>query len=88
MSAVGLAVVVLWTPIRAYTDRERARRRGLYRRIQAEYREMPGLSLTVAQAARLLGVSRDLCTRLLNELAKRGVLQAGERGYRLRGQLR
>jgi Fic family protein len=84
MSAVGLALVVLWTPIRAYAGRERARRRGLYRRIQDEYREMPGLSLTVAQAAKLFGVQRDMCTRLLNELAERGVLQAGERGYRLR----
>jgi hypothetical protein len=83
ISTVGLAVVVLWEPVRAYAGRQRARR-GLLRRIQAEYREMPGLSLTVEQAVKLFGVQRDICARLLNQLVERGLLQTGERGYRLR----
>ena len=32
--------------------------RDLTRRAQAEYREMPGLSLTLAQAQRLWGIDR------------------------------
>ena len=37
-------------------------------RIRAEYLEMPGLRLTLAQAQRLYGVERALCQRLLDTL--------------------
>jgi hypothetical protein len=37
-------------------------------RIRAEYLEMPGLRLTVAQAQRLCGVERALCQRVLDML--------------------
>ena len=37
-------------------------------RIRAEYREMPGLRLTVAQVRRLCGVERALCQRVLDAL--------------------
>jgi len=36
--------------------------------IQAEYLEMPGLCLTLAQAARLWNVDRDTCLRELASL--------------------
>ena len=37
-------------------------------RIQGEYVEMPGLSLTTAQAQRLWGLERDVCDALLGAL--------------------
>jgi hypothetical protein len=39
-------------------------------RIQGEFREMPGLQLTVAQAQRLWGLDRAACEQLLNVLVK------------------
>ena len=38
------------------------------RRAQAEFREMPGLKLTEAQAARLLSFDRALCHEVLTAL--------------------
>lgn len=43
-------------------------------RIRAEYREMPGLSLTVQQAARLLGAQLSVCQTVLQSLVADGVL--------------
>ena len=43
-------------------------------RIQAEYLEMPGLRLTVPQAARLCKVDRETCLRLLASLVETGFL--------------
>ena len=37
-------------------------------RLRAEYLDMPGLRLTVAQARRLCGVERALCQRMLDAL--------------------
>ena len=37
-------------------------------RIQGEYLEMPGLRLTGAQAQRLWGLERDVCSALLGAL--------------------
>jgi hypothetical protein len=49
-------------------------------RVRAEYREMPGLSLTVQQAARLLGVQPMICQTVLQELVVDGVLYSTPRG--------
>ena len=38
------------------------------RRAQAEFREMPGLTLTEAQAARLLSFDSELCSAVLATL--------------------
>ncbi|MGQ0736735.1 MAG: hypothetical protein ACT4QD_24170 [Acidobacteriota bacterium] len=43
-------------------------------RIRAEYREMPGLRLTVPQAARLWQVEPVRCAQALQSLARAGVL--------------
>jgi hypothetical protein len=43
-------------------------------RVAAEYREMPGLMLTVAQAARLFSIDLARCERVLTMLVERGVL--------------
>jgi Fic family protein len=37
-------------------------------RIQGEFVEMPGLRLTAAQAQRLWGLEREVCTQLLSTL--------------------
>jgi hypothetical protein len=42
--------------------------------VSAEFREMPGLSLTAAQAARLFNVDRARCARVLHSLVDRRVL--------------
>jgi hypothetical protein len=43
-------------------------------RIEREYLEMPGLSLTEAQTRRLLGLPRDLCEAALKGPARHGFL--------------
>jgi len=55
--------------------REWVRRNSVVRRIAAEFREMPGLVLTVPQASRFLGVDPAACERILIRLAKHGVLR-------------
>ena len=40
----------------------------LFRRIQGEFLEMPGLCLTQLQACRLWGLDRDTCSQLLSRL--------------------
>ncbi len=40
----------------------------MLKRIRAEYLEMPGLRLTLAQAQRLLGVEQTLCQAVLDAL--------------------
>lgn len=47
----------------------------LIERLQHEFAEMPGLSLTTAQAARLLNVHEELCVVLLRHLVEMGVLR-------------
>ena len=44
------------------------------RRIQAEYREMPGLKLTPAQAQRLWNLNRATCDAALSYLVERRFL--------------
>jgi hypothetical protein len=66
----------------------------LLARIRAEYREMPGLCLTPAQAARLWGLTPSVCAEVLQALVAQGALictrdvcyvaAAAERGPRRR----
>lgn len=42
--------------------------------VRAEYLEMPGLCLTVSQAARLWNVGRDECLQALDALIRAGFL--------------
>lgn len=46
----------------------------LLRRVEAEYREMPGLRLTFAQAQRLWSLDRESCEAVLNALVEAHVL--------------
>jgi len=53
-------------------------------RVQGEYREMPGLKLTDAQAQRLLGIDCDTCTVVLSTLLERGFLRRTNNGLYIR----
>src|ERR1700687_3561050 len=50
---------------RNWTDRN-----ALVRRVESEFREMPGLSLTLAQAVRLFSLPHGPCQRILSALVK------------------
>jgi len=49
-------------------------------RVQGEYREMPGLRLTVRQAARLFSVAPDVAGAVLNELRGASILSCSDEG--------
>lgn len=42
----------------------------LLRRIRGEFRDMPGLALTPAQASRLFGIDARVCDRVLSALVE------------------
>ena len=46
----------------------------LQSRVSAEFHEMPGLRLTLAQASRLFSIDPGRCERVLGALVKGGVL--------------
>jgi hypothetical protein len=47
----------------------------LLQRVRSEFNEMPGLRLTPAQAARLLGLDNRSCQRVLNALVTSAFLR-------------
>jgi hypothetical protein len=59
--------------------------RELLLRIEGEYREMPGLSLTASQAGRLWGLDSMACRVALTVLVERRVLKQTTCGTYLRG---
>lgn len=52
--------------------------------VEAEYREMPGLSLTLPQAARLWGLDRRTCELAFADLLERRVLKRAGNGAYIR----
>lgn len=48
--------------------------RGLMERIQSEYRELPGLRLTLPQAQRLWGLDPSNCEEVFRKLTRSNVL--------------
>jgi len=54
--------------------------RDLARRMEAEYAEMPGLSLTLPQAQRLWTADRHTCQTVFDRLIARGVLRMTTKG--------
>jgi hypothetical protein len=52
----------------------------LLQRVRAEFREVPGLRLTVAQAQRLWGLDRVTCEAVLSRLTESRVLTQGDDG--------
>ena len=61
--------------LRGVERRDIIRRAAVLRRITAEFREMPGLVLSVPQASRLLGLDHAACERILATLAHDGLLR-------------
>ena len=55
-------------------------------RIRAEYHEMPGMKLTLSQAAKLFNVERTQCARLLAGLVQVGALASREGTFGLPGR--
>ena len=55
--------------------RDLVRREAIVRRITAEFRDMPGLVLSIKQASRFLGVDEAACARILASLTQSGVLR-------------
>jgi hypothetical protein len=53
----------------------------LLSRIRGEYREMPGLRLTFAQACRLWQLDADICREILARLVGERFLQQTEGGF-------
>jgi hypothetical protein len=49
-------------------------------RIQEEFREMPGLRLTPAQATRLWGLERDTCAAVIDRLVASDYLRWTDTG--------
>jgi len=58
--------------------------RRLTRRVEAEYSEMPGLSVTMPQAQRLLGIDPTTCAVVMKSLVSRGFLRQTSRGTYIR----
>jgi hypothetical protein len=74
-------------PLQVGDRRNHVRRAALVHRITCEFREMPGLILSIAQASRLLGVDQAACERILASLAKEGLLRRRQGGtYGLAGR--
>jgi hypothetical protein len=59
-------------------------RRHLEAMIIGTYREMPGLSLHLAQAARLFGLCAATCQIILDDLVRQGVLRVATDGQYVR----
>ena len=55
--------------------------RVLRMRVQAEFREMPGLRLTIPEAARLFNLEPARCERLLRALVSVGILATDGRVF-------
>ena len=70
-------------PVRADDMRTTPIREAILR-VEGEYRDMPGLSLTLPQAARLWGIDRSTCERVLANLIERRVLKRALNGTYVR----
>lgn len=65
----------------ATTSRSSHTDRALHMRIRAEYLEMPGMRLTVAQAARLFNLDVTHCAQVLETLVTDGALWTNGREF-------
>jgi len=57
----------------------------LVRIIEGTYREMPGLDLSLTQAARLFGLRESTCRLVLDDLVRAGRLRQTDDGRYLSG---
>jgi hypothetical protein len=68
------------TSVRLGERRDLASREALVRRVSVEFHDMPGLSLTLAQAQRLFGLREDICLRVLDTLVTQEILRVDAKG--------
>jgi DNA-binding IclR family transcriptional regulator len=59
---------------------------GLFERVRGEFNEMPGLQLTVSQAARLWGLDPAACQRIIEALVEASFLRWTPAGTIVRAQ--
>ena len=71
-------------PVRRTRPRTIASLQELLERIEGEYREMPGLSVTARQAERLWGLDAATCSFVLMILVQRGRLRRTSTGTYIR----
>jgi hypothetical protein len=72
------------TTVASTIERQSETIRELTRRVQAEYAEMPGLSVTLPQAQRLLASDQETCAAVFAALIERRVLRRTGRGRYVR----
>jgi len=78
---ITLIPAVARLPSTAPADRrDMVARDALLSRIQGEFHDMPGLSLTVPQAARLFALRADIASRILDRLDDERVLRHKSNG--------
>ena len=65
-------------------SRRESERRDALRRVEADYREMPGLSVTLPQGCRLWSLPQDLCASILDQMIQGGQLKRRGDQYSLR----
>lgn len=72
--------------VMAVRDAERTTKsiRDVVLRVEGEYRDMPGLKLTEAQAQRLLGIDCEMCAAVLSTLVERRFLRRTANGLYVR----
>jgi hypothetical protein len=58
----------------------------LVTRVRAEFMEMPGLRLSIAQATRLWGMDHSVCSTVLESLVHASFLRRAQNGMFLRAQ--
>ena len=58
--------------------------RALMQQVQAEYAEMPGLSVTLSQAQRLWTLDQGTCEEVFSRLVSSGVLRKTTKGQFVR----
>jgi hypothetical protein len=58
--------------------RDLSMRKALLHRVAGEFREVPGLCLTLTQGCRFFGLSEDVCERIFNALVNDGALQRAD----------
>ena len=85
-SVAAAGGAILASTVRMTTTRSLSQSGDLARRIESEYREMPGLNLTVAQAQKLWGVDQATCERVLTLLVTRRVLKRSAAGTYVRAR--
>jgi hypothetical protein len=80
VSALESSSAMSTTDVRADIRTTSGAIRTLMEQVQAEYAEMPGLSVTLPQAQRLWAVDHPTCEEVFSRLIAKGVLRMTTKG--------